>query len=132
MPTKLRLQRLGVLRLSHNYPNRGEHCLVDAMLGATDMVQTCDKNTQFSKMNKELKQLFTICIDQNTHIKRLEDKVDRLTSQIISLQDDLIEYRKEKAGVIPHRKLPMASAKAEASDVPDMSQVNRARIRMSL
>jgi hypothetical protein len=39
VPKKPGLQRLGVLILSYNYPNRGEHCLEDAILDATDMVQ---------------------------------------------------------------------------------------------
>jgi hypothetical protein len=50
VPKKPGLQRLGVLKLSHNYPNRGEHCLEDAILDATDMVQDCDENTKFSQL----------------------------------------------------------------------------------
>jgi hypothetical protein len=84
-------------------------------------------------MDKDLKNLYAICIDQNKHIKRLEDQVKLLVDQVTTLQDDLIDYRRGKSGINLTRKLPMASAKEEPhSDIPDMAQVNRARIRLSM
>ncbi len=99
------------------------------------LVQTCDKNTTplNNSMDKSIENLYKIAMDQNDYIKRLEKQVDLLTDQVTMLQDDLINYRKEKSGLIPNRKLPMASAKTNVdSDIPDMSQVNRARIRLSM
>lgn len=84
-------------------------------------------------MEKTIEDLYKIAIDQNQFIKRLERQVDLLTDQVSQLQNDLISYRKEKSGLLTNRKLPMAVAKEDAqSTMPDMSQVNRARVRMSM
>lgn len=115
---------------------------MDAILDATDMVQFAIKHPIFLlrgsillsiSMDESLERLYKIVIDQNNHIKRLEEQIRLLANTVTTLQDDIIDHRRDKTGIILNKKLPMASPQTSpALDGPDMAQLNRARIRLAM
>jgi hypothetical protein len=84
-------------------------------------------------MNETEKELLKVCFDQDKRIKVLEAQVDKLTEMTLSLQEDLITYRKEKSGVTVDKKmLNIPEEIAEKYNGPDARQLNRLRVRMAL